>query len=52
MLYSSHFWAAQQALERHIDKENDNRSGEGNSDPSTTTEHEGFTDGGDGDIDF
>ena len=46
------FLAAQEALERHIDEENYGSGGEGDSDPSPTGEHEGFTDGGGGDIDF
>ena len=46
------FLAAQEALERHIDEENYGRGGEEANDPSATAEHEGFTDGGGGDIDF
>ena len=42
------FLAAREALERHIDEENYG----GDSDPNTTAKHEGFTDGGGGDIDF
>ena len=44
------FLTAQQALARHIDKENYDRGGEGDNNPTATAEHEGFTD--DGDIDF
>ena len=46
------FLAASEALEKHIDAENYGRSGEGSSDSNVTAEHEGFSDGGGGDIDF
>ena len=46
------FLAAREALEKHIDGENYDRGGEGDNDPTATAEHEGFTDGGGGDIDF
>ena len=44
------FLAAREALERHLNEENYGRGVEGDSNPNTTAEHEGFTDGGD--IDF
>ena len=46
------FLAASEALEKHIDAENHGRGGEEGSDPNVTTEHEGFSDGGGGDVDF
>ena len=44
------FLAAREALEKHINEENYGRGREGDNDPNTTAEHEGFTGGGD--IDF
>ena len=46
------FLAASEALEKHIDAENYEKGGEGDSHPNATAEHEGFSDGGGGDIDF
>ena len=46
------FLAAREVLEKHIDEENYRRGEEEASDPSATAEHEAFTDGGGGDIDF
>ena len=46
------FLMAKEALEKHIDEENYGRGGEEDTNPNAATEHEEFTDGGGGDIDF